>query len=175
MPEVHIKSLKQFQELTASDVAVVKFTAAWCGPCRRMAPEFEKLANIEFEPKANFMSIDIDKAEENKELAGLIANVSGIPTFHFYKDGKLVDEMSGANMPELLNKLDKLTAKAGMVCKDEPKKEEDTPEAAEEEAKPAEEAAEEEKPAEEAVEEEKLAEATEEPKEKSDSVNLIDL
>ncbi len=116
MPEVHITKLEQFQELTKSNVAVVKFTASWCGPCRRMAPDFEALSKIDYEPKASFMSIDLDEAESNSELRGLIKDVSSIPTFHFYKDGKVVDKLTGANLPALKEKLDKLTQEASMVC-----------------------------------------------------------
>jgi thioredoxin 1 len=116
MPEVHITKLEQFQELTKSNVAVVKFTASWCGPCRRMAPDFEALAKIDYEPKASFMSIDLDEAEGNSELRGLIKDVSSIPTFHFYKDGKVVDKLTGANVAALKEKLDKLTQEASMVC-----------------------------------------------------------
>ncbi len=45
--------------------AVVDFNAAWCGPCRKMTPIIEQLAQ-EFSGKVDFYSINLD---ENKELA----------------------------------------------------------------------------------------------------------
>ncbi len=109
MPEIHIENLKQYQDLIKSDVAVVRFTASWCGPCRRIAPDFQALSNIDYRAKANFMTIDIDKAELDSDLKHLLKNVSSIPTFHFYKDGEVVDTLTGSNLTVLKQKLNALT------------------------------------------------------------------
>ena len=66
-----------------------------------MAPEFSKMADQTYDTKVNFMSIDIDKAEAVPELNVLLEGISSVPTFHFYKDGKLVDELHGANVAKL--------------------------------------------------------------------------
>ena len=66
MPEIHIESYEQFVELIqgagAPEVAVVKYTASWCGPCRRMLPDWNRIASAEYDPKCLFLSIDIDQA-----------------------------------------------------------------------------------------------------------------
>jgi thioredoxin 1 len=90
MPEINIVGLKQFQELIASDIAVVRYTASWCGPCRRMQPEIINLAKETYEPNVKFLSIDIDFAQEEAELKSLLSNVRSVPTFHFYKNGQLI-------------------------------------------------------------------------------------
>lgn len=105
MPEISVENIEQFNSLISSGVSVVKFTAAWCGPCVRMTPEYEKLANQTYAPATNFITIDIDSAQSNKILNSLGQIVRGVPTIHFYKDGELVDEMVGANIDQCVMKL----------------------------------------------------------------------
>lgn len=57
---------------------IVDFNATWCGPCRRMAPVFESLAD-EYDGKVDFYSVDID---ENKELAKALG-IRSIPFLLF--------------------------------------------------------------------------------------------
>ena len=54
--------------------AIVDFTATWCGPCQRIAPILEELAN-EYAGKIVIYKVDVDK---NRELAKSF-NVSSIP------------------------------------------------------------------------------------------------
>lgn len=75
----------------ASRLAILYFTATWCGPCRAMAPLFEKLAQKH--PQVVFMKLDIDQL-------GSVAqewNVTSVPTFFFVKNGKTVDTVLGAD------------------------------------------------------------------------------
>jgi len=72
-------------------LVVVDFTATWCGPCQNIAPVFIKLA--EEMPDVVFVKVDVD---ENDEVAGE-CGISAMPTFQFYKNGKKLDEFSGAN------------------------------------------------------------------------------
>lgn len=58
--------------------AVVDFNAVWCGPCRKMTPILEQLAQ-EFSGKVDFYSINVDK---NKELATALG-ISSIPLLIF--------------------------------------------------------------------------------------------
>lgn len=72
MPDIHIESFEQFVELVqgagAPEVAVVKYTASWCGPCRRMLPDWDRIASLEYDPKCSFVTIDIDRAEADYGL-----------------------------------------------------------------------------------------------------------
>lgn len=72
-------------------LAVVDFWAAWCGPCRMIAPILDQLAQ-EYAGKAKVAKLDVD-ANINVSTR---FNVRSIPMVLFFKDGKLVDQVIGA-------------------------------------------------------------------------------
>lgn len=80
--------------------SVVYFTATWCGPCRKISPVFEELASSA-EASKTFLKVDVD---DQPDIAAA-AQVTAMPTFVFYKGGKKVDTMVGADV----NKLQDLT------------------------------------------------------------------
>eukprot|EP01123_Difflugia_compressa_P002067 TRINITY_DN1278_c1_g1_i1.p1 TRINITY_DN1278_c1_g1~~TRINITY_DN1278_c1_g1_i1.p1 ORF type:complete len:113 (+),score=18.33 TRINITY_DN1278_c1_g1_i1:30-341(+) len=103
MSIVHIHSAEEFDEIIKSNTLVVcDFTASWCGPCRKIAPDFEQLAKQH--PFIKFLKIDID---ENAPLATRF-DISSVPTFYFFKNGERVDEMKGANSELLQQKVSTL-------------------------------------------------------------------
>ena len=59
-----------------------------------------------------FLHIDIDHASETEGLNRLVGAIRSVPTFHFYRDGKVVDTLSGANIIQLKNKVDYLNSLA---------------------------------------------------------------
>jgi thioredoxin 1 len=75
----------------AEGLAMVDFWAAWCGPCRMVAPIVEQLAT-EYQGKVTVGKLDVDS---NQRTASRF-NVRSIPTLLFFKDGKLVDTVVGA-------------------------------------------------------------------------------
>ncbi|MDX9814366.1 MAG: thioredoxin TrxC [Sulfurimonas sp.] len=70
---------------------VIDFWAPWCGPCRSMAPAFEKSAKS-FGLKALYAKVN---TEEYPQLSARFG-IRGIPTIIIFKDSKEVHRVSGA-------------------------------------------------------------------------------
>ena len=74
---------------------LIKFTAKWCQPCKRLAPLYSKLAAQEdfITSGVRFMEVDVD----NKSLASVKnqCGVSPIPAMQLWCKGKKVDEFVG--------------------------------------------------------------------------------
>ena len=78
------------------DVVIIDFWAAWCGPCRAMAPAFEELSKEM--PKVLFAKVNVD---DNQEIA-VKYGIMGIPCFLIFKNGKEVDRIVGSNPKAVL-------------------------------------------------------------------------
>jgi thioredoxin 1 len=81
-----------FEELVLkSDKPVmVDFWAAWCGPCRMVAPIMEELSK-EFEGKAVIAKVDVDAHQQYAAQFG----IRNIPTVLLFKNGELVEKQVG--------------------------------------------------------------------------------
>ncbi len=92
-------------EVKNSEVPVlVDFTATWCGPCQRLAPIIDSLAE-KYDGKAKIGKVDVD---ENQDLAAQFG-IASVPSILFFKGGEVVDTLSGYN-PEAVfaSKIDAL-------------------------------------------------------------------
>lgn len=95
------------QELVRPGITVVDFWAGWCAPCRMMAPQFERAAQLR--PQYRFAKVDVD-AEP-----GLAARfgIRSIPTLAVLRDGALVAMQAGVmGADQLVEALDRLDATA---------------------------------------------------------------
>ncbi|CAM9494640.1 unnamed protein product, partial [Ectocarpus fasciculatus] len=97
----------EFRRLTGQKgkLVVVDFTASWCGPCKRVAPQYEQLASQH--PDVLFLKVVEDS---NKELIQSLS-IRSFPTFRFYLEGNQVDETRGANIQEVASKVAQHKAK----------------------------------------------------------------
>ena len=71
-------------------VAVIDFSATWCGPCRMLAPVIEEVSE-QLADKAKFYNVDVDEVPELAARYG----IQSIPCLLVLKDGKAVDQSVG--------------------------------------------------------------------------------
>jgi thioredoxin 2 len=79
------------KHIERSDMPViVDFWAPWCGPCRAMAPIFERAAK-ELEPRARFAKVNVDDEPAIAARYG----IQGIPTLIVFDHGKVAKQHAG--------------------------------------------------------------------------------
>ena len=81
---------EQFAEAKKSAVALVDFSATWCGPCRMLAPVVEDLSE-KLQGQVDFYNVDVDEAPS---LAAEY-KVMSIPCLVLMKQGRFVDQLIG--------------------------------------------------------------------------------
>ena len=93
----------EFDDVLNSKLAVVDFSAVWCGPCQMLAPILEELSE-EMDGEADFYSADVD---ENRDLAYhfdiqtfkhnpfWIFDIQSIPAIVIFSNGEEVERTVG--------------------------------------------------------------------------------
>ena len=96
---LHLSQNDSFKDLIKDGVTLVDFFATWCGPCKMLTPELEKLA--EARPNIKVIKVDVD---EFPELAGDF-NVRVVPTLILFKNGSNINVPTGYKPLPSLTKL----------------------------------------------------------------------
>lgn len=99
-----IRDMEMFTKFTdAEKPSIVDFYATWCGPCKAIAPVFDKLAKAV--PEAQFARVDVDEAHD---VAGR-NNITAMPTILFFKHGEITNTIIGADLQKLVKLIEETT------------------------------------------------------------------
>jgi thioredoxin 1 len=83
------------------NVVCVDIYADWCGPCKQTAPEYSRIAATYSKPgTCAVVKYNLDKMDPPEK-----AKIHGIPVFQFFVNGHQVDEIVGADIPAVEEKL----------------------------------------------------------------------
>jgi thiol-disulfide isomerase/thioredoxin len=89
--------------LTANNKVMVQYGASWCGNCKITKPKFKRMA--EENSGIEFYYVDAEKLPESRKFA----DVSNLPTFAGFVDGKLVKQNQGNKIEIIQEVLDAVT------------------------------------------------------------------
>lgn len=91
MGKVHELKEGNFDDFISKGNVIIDFWAEWCGPCKLLNPVIDEIAK-EMKGKVKFGKVNVDK---EGELAQRL-EVMSIPTLIFFKNGEIVNRISGA-------------------------------------------------------------------------------
>jgi thioredoxin 1 len=90
----HPKTDKEILDSFASaPLAVGWFSASWCGPCKAVQKSIEQMAEEYKDKGVSVVKVDVD----DHQSVAADHDVTSVPTFFFFKDGKQVDKVIGAS------------------------------------------------------------------------------
>ena len=100
----HIENNKSLFDITyVNPLVVIDFSATWCVPCKRIAPDYDKLST-QFTNWV-FTKVDVDLVPDAAEFY----NVTCMPTFVFIRESKVVGRIEGSDINAVAQKLSSLS------------------------------------------------------------------
>ena len=94
---------------------LIEFYAPWCGHCKRLAPEYEKAADLLKQSGSSAVVAKVDATIE--KAAASTYSIRGYPTLLYFENGQNVEKYSGGRTGEDISKY--LIEKAGVPVKAE--------------------------------------------------------
>ncbi|RCK60980.1 Thioredoxin-like protein 1 [Candida viswanathii] len=102
-----VKSAKEFQDYLKNNTYILlNFTASWCGPCQAIKAIVDQ-AYVE-NKNVEIVRIDLDSQRDLAEKY----NITSVPSFVFVENGQEVDRITGANVQQLMARLQEFNTKA---------------------------------------------------------------
>eukprot|EP00271_Cylindrocystis_brebissonii_P007412 TRINITY_DN20928_c0_g1_i1.p1 TRINITY_DN20928_c0_g1~~TRINITY_DN20928_c0_g1_i1.p1 ORF type:complete len:431 (+),score=76.98 TRINITY_DN20928_c0_g1_i1:123-1295(+) len=102
MVVTNVTSKTHFHSLVdGASSATVHFWAPWCEPCTHMDAVLSQLATEH--PEGKFLRVEAEEVPDISEEY----SVSAVPFFLFFRNGKVIDQLEGANAPELASRVAK--------------------------------------------------------------------
>jgi len=87
----------EFENFTKEGLVLIDFFAEWCMPCLTMSPIIDELSE-KFKGKIKFGKVNVEDNQEAAQKYGVMS----IPNFVLLKDGKVVEQITGATPAEEL-------------------------------------------------------------------------
>ena len=113
MSILHITDIDEYLKFISCKSCIIKFTADWCSPCKKMAPIFESLATNN---SITFIEIDIEETATitHKEC------VQSIPLFLFYHNGSKYEDLTicGSNSNGLISNFQIFISRTSKIIED---------------------------------------------------------
>ena len=97
-----VTSITSLEEIPKNGNVVIDFYADWCGPCKKLSPEFARLST-EYD-SITFLKVNTDEAEELAKHY----DVSALPTIIYIKNGDTISMIKGFNLEKIVSELNEL-------------------------------------------------------------------
>lgn len=98
-----VTSIVSLDEIPKTGCVVIDFYADWCGPCKKLGPEFSRLSN-EYST-ITFLKVNSDDAEDVCKHF----EVSALPTVIFMKNGDIISIIKGFSLDKMVSELNDLS------------------------------------------------------------------
>ncbi len=86
---------QKLEDVLTNDITIVDFFAEWCGPCKMISAELEKMENIKI------IKVNVDDHEELAQTHGVMS----IPTVEIYKNKEMVERFIGFKTKEEIEEI----------------------------------------------------------------------